>query len=160
MNIKIYQRGGDKQNHELYRKALNFYATKLLAPEEREKITVKLQIVNLSYLGWAEASDVKDEYIIKIGKAENFITNIYTLAHEAVHLKQMVKGEFKRCEKFYMWKRKKYIQTTEFDDTLKQGDYPDYPWEKEPERREKSLAKAFFKYMEGLSQKTIESLTP
>jgi RNase P/RNase MRP subunit p30 len=110
MLLKIHQRKADKNNTELYRKAVGYFADQLLSKARQKKL--KLTIIIKHFKGAAKKESAactqvsRNRYVIEINRAKSFPTIISALAHEMVHVKQGVMGKLLMTTVGFKWKGK------------------------------------------------------
>lgn len=146
MDIKLYQRGGDRTNFELYKKAIQFYADELIPKTKQKKLKIILRFKKYKTMddcGYMYEI-APNHYKISINKELHFPYIISTLAHEMVHVKQGVMGALRLNKIGFVWKGKmhKNIDNMKPEEVEK---YNSMPWEKEAFQLEQELTKKFFK---------------
>jgi hypothetical protein len=145
MQFKIHQRKADKNNTELYKKAVAFFAEQLLSKSRRERL--KLTIIIKHFRGRAKNDSgyctqvSRNRYIIEINRKYDFPTTISTLAHEMVHVKQGVMGKLLMTHVGFKWKGKLF-RSVDIDSN---NDYYNTEWEIEAYKLEPELTKKFFR---------------
>ena len=144
MKVKISQRGGDRYNHEIYERAIRFFAKKLILKSKLPRTHVKLIMAKNLHKQDSDGQH-RDEtpyrHIILVDRHMPFHDIIRTIAHEMVHAKQVSRGELKYLTDGYVWKGVKYpgdIYSTTPENKVKL-----IPWEVEPYSKENKLAKEF-----------------
>lgn len=146
MKLKLHQRKSDKNNSDLYRKAVEFFASELLSKAALEKLQLSISFKRFK---GKDAGDVggtgyisRYNYKMAIDNTKPFHSIISTLAHEMVHVKQGVKGLLICKEKApdIKWKKKSYNV-----DDISVEEYNNLEWEAEALRLEIELTQAFFK---------------
>lgn len=143
MELKLHQRNSDKNNTEIYKKAIQFFIDKLL-PKYKQK-RLKVSIIFKKFRGACSLESgsceqiSRNRYKIEINKIKPFHKIISTLAHELCHVKQGVNGKLIMTTEGFKWNGKLY----------KSVDIPDerneeLPFEKEAYSLEKVLTPEFF----------------
>lgn len=143
MQVKIHQRKSDKNNTDIYKKAILFFASELLSKTKQKKL--KLSVVLKKFTGKsAEESGnceqiSRNNYKIEINNNKAFQGIISTLAHEMIHVKQGIYGELIMKDNGFVWKNKLY-KSVDIDQDNK---YDNCSWEKEAYALEPILTKRF-----------------
>jgi hypothetical protein len=138
--MKVYCRGGTKEQKKLAKDVAKFCAEKLMTKRLAE--TLKVTIFFVHDLGDLEGdcgyeddeSPRPKEYSIRIrNSTQKIITQMRTICHEMVHVKQYAKGEMKE-----LWKPARYTryQGKVYPEKM---NYWDTPWEVEAFGREVGL---------------------
>jgi len=102
MEIKIYQRGGNKNDHPQLIRAAYFFIDNLLDAEIADNLKLKIYIQNIDQFHAGYMSKVTtyknkrvyNTFEITINRDMKFINRVGTLAHELVHVAQMVTGRY------------------------------------------------------------------
>lgn len=130
-----------KVDKKLCKKALHWYAKKLLGPRLYDKVTIHLEFTkegmcNNLYNGFCDWNDKKfrgRDFTITINSGISKRDTLTTIAHEMVHVKQYAKGEMR--DSYFIggvsWQGKS-VNTDKLE-------YWDTPWEIEAFGREKGL---------------------
>lgn len=133
----------DRQLTKLLKMAANSFAEKLLSPQLKKNINVKIHIKDK--LGAGGYCDYEEEglplprtFSIEIQRLKTKIHMFVVLAHEMVHLKQMAKGEMKD-----RYKKTKYVTVYRGEVYENDISYWDQPWEIEAYGLEQSLVAKF-----------------
>lgn len=146
MKLKIHQRKSDKNNTELYKKAVQFFADELLSVSKQNKLTLKIIIKKFKGTAKTEsgncAQNSRYNYTIEINKDKSFPNIISTLFHELIHVRQGMMGKLSMTSTGFVWNGKLY----------KSVDIVDYkeldkPWELLAYQGERELTHKFFKSM-------------
>jgi len=143
MQIKIHQRKSDKNNTELYKKAVLFFADQLLSKTKLKKL--KLSIILKKFKGNASEESgnceqiTRNNYKIEVNNNKPFQGIISTLAHEMIHVKQGMYGQLIMKSNGFVWKNKLYKSV----DIDKDNQYDNCSWEKEAYTLEPILTKRF-----------------
>lgn len=144
MDIKLYQRGGDKTNFTSYKDAIQFFAEKLIPKCKRDNLDIKIRFIKFPKKDDKECAyveqDKTNKYRISVNRALDFPYIIASLAHEMVHVKQGVTGKLIMHSTGFKWKGIMY-KTFDNDDM---NTYNSYEWEKEARSMETELVKEFF----------------
>lgn len=155
MLVKIHQRKSDKNNTELYKKAVEFFADELLTKSQKDKL--KLAIIIKKFKG-KEKSDIgycdqksRYEYKVEINKDKPFHSIISAIAHEFIHITQGVKNKLIMNKEGFIWKNRMYKNV----DIANEEDYIDTPWELEAYKLEPKLTEKFFKQILIQEVKTL-----
>lgn len=125
-------------NNQLLLDAANYYLGILLPEDGNPSMRITLQITDLGDTGRGETwcIPVQHEGYIKLNQADDFITQLSSLAHETVHVKQMVTGKLSVSNSGKRWKwNGRYMKASE--------PYELSPWEREAFALETSLAQGF-----------------
>lgn len=144
MQVKISQRGGDRNNHPIYEQAIRHFAKKLFHRSKHRHLRIKLIMAkNLHKKDFEgqHAGETEYRHTIFVDRHMPFHDIIRTIAHEMVHAKQVSNGELKYLTDSYMWKGVKYPGT--IYDTTPDAKLHTIPWEAEPYGKENKLAKEF-----------------
>ena len=151
MDIKIYQGSGEKHNLSTFKLAVDFYFKKLFTTLQIQKINKVRIYIKTMEKDYGECFDHKNpdgtyDITINIHKNEPFHDIIATLAHELIHVKQVILGFLKYKSSEWYWKGKSYGPTpykglSELQQSSK------LPWEKEAYDKERTLAKSFFNWL-------------
>lgn len=147
MEIKLYQRGGDRTNFELYKKAIQFYADELIPKTKQKDLLVTVHFIKFKDSNECGCTYQKkgNHYKIQVNKDFHFPYTISTLAHEMVHVKQGVSGKFTLKGNIgFIWNGKMYKDIDNLD-AAQIDQYNNMPWEKEAYTLEPELTKKFFK---------------
>jgi hypothetical protein len=148
MQVKIHQRNGDKNNTDLYRKAVQFFIDELIPKTKQEDLALsvvfkKFTGIYKNEFGGCEQL-ARNKYKIEINSLKTFIEEISSLAHEIVHVKQGVMGKLvmKDVPDGFIWKGKLYKSV----DIRKNNLYNDekLEWENEANELERVLVQKFF----------------
>lgn len=145
--MRIITRGQPKKiNRQLCKKALQWYAEKLITKRKLKNITLYVQFQDdfLKKDGiYGECFDddqIKGKYDMIIDSAMAKQNMLTVLAHEMVHIKQFVNNELKNLSGNYCrWNGQKI-------DYYKIN-YWDQPWEIEAHGREKGL---YYRFLDSL----------
>lgn len=119
--------------------ALNYFAKKLLSPQMRRNVSIRVVIRRtMPVLGFTiiddyNAAGVPRMFILEINGTQDDEEKVKTLAHEMVHVKQYCKKELN--EEMSKWRGQDVDA-----DTI---DYDDQPWEIEAETLGNQLYKDF-----------------
>lgn len=119
--------------------ALNYFAKKLLSPQMRRNVGIRVVIRRtMPVLGFTiiddyNAAGVPRMFILEINGTQDDEEKVKTLAHEMVHVKQYCKKELN--EEMSKWRGQDVDA-----DTI---DYDDQPWEIEAETLGNQLYKDF-----------------
>lgn len=149
MKVKISQRGGDRNNHELYEEAIIYFAERLIHKRFHKKLNFKLIVaknIHKLQLHGDHCDITKHDHEIRISRRLPFNEAISTIAHEMIHAKQVIHGELKYKSGFYIWKGVPYADSI-YDDTPPEDHEMKIPWEKEPYEKEWGLARDFSKLL-------------
>jgi len=151
--VELKVRGRSKYlSKPLTKKAITFYAEKLMTPRLIESLTIDILYVPHIELGDSvgQCTPIYDQFVPK--DFEIYIANditkkntLLSLAHEMVHVKQYARGEL------YEYARKPHLSRWKdkiWEDFERQGDeYWFLPWEIEAHGYEKGLATVFSRHM-------------
>ena len=154
MDLKIHQRKSDKNNTELYKKAVEFFASELLSKANQELLKLSITFkkfrgaIKLEHGSTGQIS--RYNYKMDINNYYPFHSIISTIAHEMVHIKQGVKGNLKYRTNGLMWKNELHDV-----DTIDEEEYNKKEWEAEARILEISLTEKFFKTIILPEVKTI-----
>jgi hypothetical protein len=108
-----------------HKKALNFFAEKLFSPQMVANLHIRVKFVsNTDDYGaiYVDDYNVVGEpryFLMEICKEDDMNTQIQTMAHEMVHVRQFVRKEIN--EELTKWKSRKVNSET--------VPYEDHPWE-------------------------------
>ncbi len=145
MKIRILQRKGDKNNKELYRKAVEFYADVLLPKTKQENLEISVIFKQFHGKTKNESGNCGqvslNKYIIEINKNKQFHKILATLAHEMVHVKQGIFGQLVMTANGFIWKDKVY-KSVDIEDF---ATYNNTKWEVEAYSQETDLVKKFIR---------------
>jgi len=145
----------------LTRKAVRFYADKLMTPRLLETLCIKILYDDLGAdMGrcdplYERSTSFPKDFEIYIANNLNKKNTLLTIAHEMVHLKQYARGElfeYARHPNLARWKGYVYEDDPE---TNNPDDYWFTPWEIEAHGYEKGLATCFYRemYRQGFMHK-------
>jgi len=137
MHVQVYQRGGIK-HHLMLKWAACFYANRLMGKETADTLSVNIKMcvcgLEPDDMGDCTPSNIfevdKRTFTIRIRKTMSFATQLRTLAHEFVHVRQYATGQLAGFP-ILKWNNKIYDVP-----------YDQKPWEKEAFKLEKKLSKA------------------
>lgn len=144
MQIKVSQRGGDRNNHVVYRQAVEYFAKRLLKPSMLGKLAIKIVFAkNLHKQGTCglHVNETQYNHVIRIDRHMPFHDIIATIAHEMVHVKQAINQELTSTAKHFIWRNKKH--KINIYETTPAEDEPKIPWEVEAYKKEGKLAREF-----------------
>lgn len=151
MIITIKQSIGEKYNHELIKKASNYFINKLFSKTHQKKInkiiiSITPRSLNKDRGGCSEViRNGKYDVDITIHRGQAITDIISTLAHELVHLEQTVKKRLVVENDIWFWKGVIYkFSESEYKHLTYDKMYNTLPWEKEAYDMETPLAKSFF----------------
>lgn len=144
MKLSIRKNRGDKRDVELIREAVPFILKRLLKAEQIEDIDLHITLVKLKNdFGDVEISSAPS-FRLRLHHEMDTLLMIVTLAHELVHVSQVMNGRLKLKKinhlRQWYWDKRPY-GTAPYDDpelTL--------PWESEAARLENELACRFFRH--------------
>lgn len=140
MLLKIHQRKADKNNTELYKRAVQMFVDELLSKSKQKRLKLKVIFKQFrgkhrGYCGYLNQIS-RNRYVIEINRNKDFPTIISTLAHELVHVKQGVLGKLLLTPTGYKWNGTLYkVADEDYEDSLL--------WEREAHLLEKALTKQF-----------------
>lgn len=148
MQIKVSQRGGCRNNHELYTRAIEYFAKELIHKDYLKELNVKLVMSKVlvgKYHGYQMGLDYYNQ-MIYVDKYMPFDRILTCIAHEMVHVKQYLYGELSYTDNDPVWKGEHYdfdhyINTTGAEHAKL------IPWEKEAYRLQGKLVKSFIKQL-------------
>ena len=137
-------KGSKKEYRDLVRRAVWFYAEKLMSKTLVNTLTLTINLTrNLTEKEgaeglciWDDWSDIRKtprEYTIDLDCSISIRNILINLAHEMVHVKQWVKGEMYE----YTTPNMVRFMKTKYD--MNDMDYYDYPWEIEAFGRQLGL---------------------
>jgi hypothetical protein len=138
--MKVYCRGGTKEQKRLAKDVTRSCAEKLMTKRLSDSLMVTILFVpDMGDLegdcGYEDYESPRPkEYTIRVGnKSKKIITQLRTICHEMVHVKQYARGEMKE-----LWKPARYTryQGKVYPEKM---DYWDTPWEVEAFGREVGL---------------------
>lgn len=161
MDVEILPKGKDKKHHKIIKEAAIFFLTSLLGARKIKKIKqVKIKLLDSIDYGETRGDCQESHYedgtfdiFFKLLSKENLPDMLSTLAHEAVHAKQAVKGELIIEDQIWDWKGKKMKFQPEWYGFTTAQQYVKLPWEKDAYDLEMKLAKKFFvKYYKDNSE--------
>lgn len=135
-------------NNSLLKDAGNYFLRRLLNPDEHRDLKVTISVTSLTgtMRGDATISSLSCGQV-RINANDDFLTQLSTLAHEMVHIKQYVTGQLDCSESGKRWKwHGRYHKGTE--------PYELSPWEREAYATEGILAQAFIQ--EELLKDTLD----
>lgn len=147
MKINIVASNPSVSRKEL-RYVASFFGNILLGKRLSNNIHLIIKHVYLDeeVVGYCYPADKKTgrhrKFIIELDHSANYQTQIETLAHEMVHLKQYARGELRNMRgEFVKWRGRKYrtFETAKYTEK-----YANRPWEKEAFLSEPWLA-GFYK---------------
>lgn len=152
MKIKVSQRGGERQNLEFYKEALEAFLTYLLPPKYLKRLKIKLILAKNSksvHLDGNQGAAYLEgkTVIISVDRTIPVHDILLTLAHEAVHCKQFVTGKLQVKENRgvvdWMWNGVSYGSNAYDHANKSDDDFSNLPWEAEAVKNEKPLVKRF-----------------
>ena len=142
MKLTIRRNQGDTRDVELIRKAVPFMLKRLLKPEQLEALSVHVVLTKLQDdLGNVDIEEAP-KFRLRLHHEMDTLLMIVTLAHELVHLSQVMHGRLQLREindlTVWYWDKKPYGSEPYAD--------PDrtLPWESDANRMEGELACRFF----------------
>ena len=151
MDIKVYQGAGEKQNLHTLTIAADFFCKKLFTEHQCKSLNkIRIYIKTMDKDAGECVDHLNDDgrydITINIDRHEAFHDIIATLAHELVHVKQVLRGILRYENKIWYWNGKSYGPTpykglTELQQSAK------LPWETEAYNKERPLAKSFFVWL-------------
>lgn len=97
-NLITYKNGKKKRFHE----AIEFFAIELFEKDVPDDLQIVVRFQELDNYGDSCILDYEDEFIIRINKNHDEETQLRTLAHEMVHVKQYMKNELRDAEGNYV----------------------------------------------------------
>ncbi len=140
----------------LTRKAVNFYAEKLMTPRLLESLAINIRYVSDDELGgdcsgrcdptYDRSTSFPKDFDLLIFNTLSKRSTLLALAHEMVHVKQYARGElfeYARNPNLARWKNDIYEEA----DNPKKDEYWFTPWEIEAHGYEKGLATVFTRQM-------------
>jgi len=138
----IFSGKATKLSKQEARYAIRFFADRLISRRLSKTITIKLIFENLGRnhpggeCGWTDRNVRPKEYEITVGSNFGRRSQLLSIAHEMVHLKQFATGEMTdsmsaKRPSHTKWRNKYY--------NYKKVDYWDHPWEIEAYGRELGL---------------------
>ncbi len=141
MRIKMLKNSGTVRDVSLLKKAAKYMIERLLSPSQSANISLNISITNLNgRFGEAVIND-PTRFKVRLYKDADLVMMLVTLAHELVHVSQVVSGTLK-VKKIndldeWFWKGKSYgVDPYE--------NWPGkLPWETEANAQEVSLALEF-----------------
>ena len=144
MQLEIHRKRGTERDVKLIREAVPFMLKRLLQPEQLSQVRLNVSITRLNGdLGDIILEDAPD-FRLRLHHEADAILMMVTLAHELVHLSQVLSGRLK-FKKFkgldvWVWDGRSY-GTDPYAD-------PDrvLPWERDAELREGDLARQFLNF--------------
>lgn len=142
MQLTIRRNQGDKRDVKLIRMAVPFMLKRLLKPSLVNEVTLHISLTSLQ----GDCGDIGIEdapkFKMRLHHEMDTLLLMVTLAHELVHLSQVMDGRLKIKEindlTTWFWKRKSYGS-----DPYASG-AGNLPWEIDAESREGDLACQFF----------------
>ena len=145
MQFKIHQRKSDKNNTEIYKKAVEFFVGELLPKSKRDKLKLTIIIKNFktkekTQMGYCSQLS-RNSYKVEINKRQPFHSIISSIAHEIIHVKQGVIGKLTNKDEGFVWQGKMYKNV----DIGEHNVYINTPWELEAYKLEPQLTEKFFK---------------
>lgn len=142
-NLSYFKRGKCKRFYD----AMEVFAIELFEKKVPNNLQIIVKFTDCRVNGDCGIGDYEDEFEIRIDRDLDDETQLVTLAHEMVHVRQRWTGEFREGERGYdIWHGKKiYSKVT----TLKEEH--NLPWEKEAYKLEKKLYKKFREIENGRS---------
>ena len=131
-----------KTSEKLCRKAIEFYAKKLIHPRTIKNLDIKIKFKPYKKVeadGWCEWVDQSNRpkmYTITVDNSLSRKKTLLALAHEMVHVKQYASGEMKDMAKTntVKWRNETFPRD---------GVYWEHPWEIEAYGRELGLYMMF-----------------
>lgn len=144
MQLEIERKRGTERDVKLIREATPFMLNKLLKPVQIRPLRLHISIVRLhTDLGDITLEDAPD-FRLRLHHEADTILMLVTLAHELVHLSQVVKGQlkFKKIKGLeqWVWEGQPYGCEPYSDRNLV------LPWEVDAEEREGDLARQFLNH--------------
>lgn len=145
--MKLTSKGIPKNiNKQICKKAIIFYAQKLLSKRLKESLQIHIEFIELSEneFGYCNVEDDKNKsFLISINKDLTYEKTLIYIAHEMIHVKQYAKNELKD----YVYNDKIRFRKEIFDKN--RISYWQSPWEKEARKNEKKLYMSFIKNKEN-----------
>ena len=145
--MKLTSKGIPKNiNKQICKKAILFYAQKLLSKRLKESLQIHIEFIELSEneFGYCNVEDDKNKsFLISINKDLTYEKTLIYIAHEMIHVKQYAKNELKD----YVYNDKIRFRKEIFDKN--RISYWQSPWEKEARKNEKKLYMSFIKNKEN-----------
>lgn len=151
MKININQRFGERQNFSTIDLALHYFIKCMLTKKEIKKIdTINVTLKKLkSAVGHQyEQLTVEQKFIlyIDLDRTESLYRIISTLAHEMIHVKQMLSGRLQIMNLNYVWEGKSYGIFPYRKLNMAQQ-IEKIPWETEAYNNQDRYARDFFNYL-------------
>lgn len=166
MEIIILPKGKDKKHHKILKDAIYFLTDVLISKRDAKKIkSINIKLATSIDYGTSRGDCRQEAHIdgsfdlhLKLDTTYCLPDMIATLAHEMVHIKQVVKGELVHDGDIWIWKDKKMIYKDAWYNDFTIAQQRDrLPWEDEAYGREKILAKKFFiHYFNKVTKQTNE----
>lgn len=153
MEIHILPKGKDRKHHVLIKDATLFFINKLMSKRHSKKIRkITIRLFDSIDYGMSRGDcrevtyqDGTFDISLKVLSTETFPDMLSTLAHETIHAKQVVTGEFSYEGDIWTWKGKKMRRKDAwYKDFTPEQQRDRLPWETEAYGREKELAKSYF----------------
>ena len=145
--MKLTSKGIPKNiNKQICKKAIIFYAQKLLSKRLKESLQIHIEFIELSEneFGYCNVEDDKNKsFLISINKDLTYEKTLIYIAHEMIHVKQYAKNELKD----YVYNDKIRFRKEIFDKN--RISYWQSPWEKEARKNEKKLYMSFIENKEN-----------
>jgi hypothetical protein len=138
MRIKVLKNSGTARDVSLLKKAAKYMIERLLSPSQAANISLNISITNLN--GRFGEAVINDPVLFKVRLYRDACLPmmLVTLAHELVHVSQVVNGNLKVSQindlTEWFWKGKSY-GTDPYENWAGK-----LPWEVEASKREVSLA--------------------
>lgn len=151
MQLEIERNRGTERDVKLIREAVPFMLKRLLKPEQLGQISLHISISRLhADLGDIILEDAPD-FRLRLHHESDSILMLVTLAHELVHLAQVIEGrlKFRKIKGLYawVWDGRSYGHDPYADPERV------LPWERDAELREGDLARQFLNsYVRKLNQ--------
>lgn len=151
MEININQRHGERQNFSIIVYALHYFLREMLTKQEVKKIdTINVTLKKLKgAVGYEyEQLTIEQKFILHIDldRTQPINTIISTLAHEMIHVKQMLSGRLQIMNLNYVWEGKSY-GIFPYRKLNRKQQIEKIPWETEAYTNQDKYARDFFNYL-------------
>jgi hypothetical protein len=150
MEITVTQKKGEKYNNNLVKDAAFFFATKLIKNKHLKKISkIKIYLVK-EFESAGECYDYKTDdgsylFDLKINRETDFPEIISTLAHEMIHVSQIVSGNLVIDKNEWHWCGKSYGRDP-YSGLGEEQQCAKLPWERDAYHNESKLSLQFFEH--------------
>lgn len=163
MNVKIFQKGGSKDNHDILLQAADYFADLLMTKRMSNTLNIRLEMrsskLSKKTMGTCSTASIgsksNKDFTIVMQRDMNINDQLETLSHELVHVYQKAHNTLQ----YRKWKSDGlYHARWNGQDVGLAGEIPymERPWEIEAYKLEKPMKAAFVNYFKNNTEKEAE----